>query len=73
MIQSTHPLVRNPRPTALRLYRPPSSSSMSSRWLINGYPARLLVWTVEEWEDLKERPLDALYHPLGFWCALRLE
>lgn len=42
-------------------------------WRINGYPARLLIWSVEEWEHLESRPIDAQYHPFGVWCALRLE
>ncbi len=42
-------------------------------WRINGYPARLLIWSAEEWEHLESRPIDAQYHPFGVWCALRLE
>jgi len=45
----------------------------SLRWRINGYPARLLIWSWEEWEKLPERPPDAQLHPLGLWCALRLD
>lgn len=41
-------------------------------WKINGHPARLLIWSEEEWEHLEVRPIDAQYHPYGFWCALRL-
>ena len=73
MIQSTHAFMLSARRAALRLYRPPSPTVTSVRWLINGYPASLLVWTIEEWEALEERPSDAQYHPLGFWCALRFE
>ncbi len=42
-------------------------------WRINGFRARLLVWTVEEWEKLEAHPIDAQYHPSGVWCALRLD
>ena len=73
MMQSTQSYMPSARPAALRLYRPLSPATTSVHWLINGYPASLLVWTVKEWEDLEERPSDAQYHPLGFWCALRLE
>ena len=41
-------------------------------WRINGHPARLLIWSAEEWERLDVRPIDAQYHPFGVWCALRL-
>jgi len=73
MIQSTKSYMPSARHAALRLYRPPSPTVTSVHWLINGYRAALLVWSVKEWEDLAERPSDAQYHPLGFWCALRLE
>lgn len=42
-------------------------------WRINGFPARLLIWSAEEWEHLESRPIDAQYHPFGVWCALRLD
>jgi hypothetical protein len=42
-------------------------------WRINGYPARLVIWSPEEWENLEVRPMDAQFHPFGVWCALRLE
>ena len=42
-------------------------------WRINGFRARLMVWTAEEWEKLEPRPADAQYHPSGVWCALRWE
>jgi hypothetical protein len=73
MIQSRRSFNPATQPAALRLYCPGSHAAMSAHWLINGYPARLYVWTAEEWEGLEERPSDAQYHPLGFWCALRLE
>ena len=42
-------------------------------WRINGHPATLFVWTVEQWERLQERPADAQYSPCGIWCALRID
>ncbi len=42
-------------------------------WRINGYRARLLVWSIPEWERLETRPSDAQYHPCGVWCALRMD
>jgi hypothetical protein len=42
-------------------------------WRINGFRARILIWTPEEWAGLRERPDDAQYHPSGVWCALRIE
>ncbi len=41
-------------------------------WKINGFPARIVVWTIAEWERLEERPTDAQYFPCGIWCALRV-
>lgn len=58
---------------ALRLHAPSSPEAIAVCWRINGYRARLLVWTREEWETLESRPTDAQYHPGGFWCALRLD
>lgn len=42
-------------------------------WLINGYPAAVLVWTAEQWARLVDRPDDARWHPSGVWVALRME
>ena len=68
---------RSYRPTrhepSIRLFRSSGRRQESARWRINGHPTRLLIWSVEEWEDLQDRPPDAQYHPLGFWCALRVE
>jgi hypothetical protein len=50
-----------------------SPDSGAVLWRINGFRARLLVWTVEEWEKLEAHPIDAQYHPSGVWCALRLD
>ncbi|MDX2035138.1 MAG: hypothetical protein SFX72_00705 [Isosphaeraceae bacterium] len=43
------------------------------RWLINGYPAVLTVWTEREFDRLEERPADARRLDGGFWCVLRME
>jgi hypothetical protein len=61
------------QPAPIRLFDPQSPMPMSARWRINGHPTRLFIWSAEEWERLRERPADAQYHPLGFWCALRVE
>ena len=60
-------------PSVIRFQSPQYAASRSACWRINGHPTRLLIWSVEEWERLPERPTDAQYHPYGFWCALRLE
>ena len=57
----------------LGLFSPPASETNSARWRINGYPARIVIWTAREWEDLPERPTDAQYFDCGVWCALRLD
>ena len=57
----------------IRLFNPQSPTQKSARWRINGHPTHLLIWSAEEWERLRDRPPDAQYHPLGFWCALRVE
>ena len=50
-----------------------SPEPRAAYWWINGYRAKLLIWTEEEWDNLKNVPPDAQYHPAGVWCALRLE
>jgi hypothetical protein len=51
---------------------PDERERIAGYWKINGYPAQILIWTVEEWERLAIRPADARYHPSGVWCALRI-
>jgi hypothetical protein len=58
---------------ALRVCLGARPDSRAVFWRINGYRAKLLVWTAEEWEELEARPSDAQLHPSGVWCALRLE
>jgi hypothetical protein len=57
----------------VHIYRPDADDRNSALWRINGFPARVVVWTAEEWERLDERPADAQYLPCGVWCALRLD
>jgi hypothetical protein len=58
---------------ALRLYIHSRPDSGAIFWRINGFRAKLLVWTADEWEKLEARPPDAQFHPSGVWCALRLD
>jgi hypothetical protein len=58
---------------ALRLCLHSSAETGAVFWRINGFRARLLVWTAEEWERMDARPVDAQFHPSGVWCALRLD
>ncbi len=58
---------------ALRLCLHSRPETAAVFWRINGFRARLLVWTVEEWEKMDARPVDAQFHPSGVWCALRLD
>ncbi len=57
----------------LHIYVHQGPDSRVAFWRINGYRASLLIWTIDEWERLEERPADAQYHPSGVWCALRME
>src|SRR5277367_118995 len=59
--------------TDLRLCAEPASEESATYWWINGYRARLLVWTQDEWANLETRPTDAQLHPAGVWCALRMD
>ncbi len=69
------------RRPGLRLYRPedltPSSGAEPNggvaRWLINGYPATLQIWTDAEWASLSDPPPDAQRLDNGVWCSLRIE
>jgi hypothetical protein len=57
----------------LWIYIDPVLESPAAFWRINGFRARLVVWTADEWEKLERRPPDAQFHPSGVWCALRLD
>jgi hypothetical protein len=61
------------RAAAVRLYLRGRPDSRAVFWRINGFRAKLLVWTAEEWEKLEARPPDAQFHPSGVWCALRMD
>ncbi len=57
----------------LPLHLVDESSEHSATWRINGYPARVLIWTADEWSRLTHPPRDAQYVGEGLWCALRME
>lgn len=61
------------RMNRLGLHLPTAEIASSARWLINGFPATILVWTEEEWARLTDRPSDAQPYPNGTWCALRID
>jgi hypothetical protein len=56
-----------------RIHEPLAEPAHPSRWLINGFPVSVLIWTAEEWDLLIDRPLDAHPYPNGIWCALRMD
>lgn len=58
---------------AIRLHQPLGDERNTAYWRVNGYPARVIVWTVAEWERLVERPTDAQFLPCGLWCVLRID
>jgi hypothetical protein len=51
----------------------PDDEELAAYWQINGYRAKLLIWTSDEWESMKNLPSDAQFHPAGVWCALRID
>ncbi len=55
----------------LRIFHPWGDEWNVARWTINGFPAKVVVWTRDEWERLDARPSDAQYLPCGIWCAIR--
>jgi hypothetical protein len=57
----------------LAIHRPTIDQPSSTSWLINGFPATIIIWTAEEWAILDDRPLDAQPFPNGIWCSLRIE
>ncbi len=57
----------------IKLHLPTEPVVSSARWLINGFPATILLWTAEEWARLTDRPVDAHPCPNGIWCALRID
>lgn len=73
MIETARTPQSTARPDRLKIHRPDEDSSNSARWLINGYPATILIWTAEEWARLTVRPQDAQQVPNGTWCVLRMD
>jgi hypothetical protein len=59
--------------TDLRLCEEPQPDEHAAFWRINGYRARLVIWTPDEWERMETPPADAQFHPTGVWCALRVD
>lgn len=57
----------------LKIHRPAEQFANSARWLINGFPATVLIWTAEEWSRLAVHPIDAQPFPNGSWGALRMD
>lgn len=57
----------------LQLHRPAVDLPCSARWLVNGYPATILIWTAEEWDRMTDRPEDAQPFANGTWCVLRMD
>lgn len=61
-----------PAPRFSLLHYEPASEHTAA-WRINGFPARVLIWTAEEWSRLPHPPEDAQYVGEGLWCALRMD
>jgi hypothetical protein len=59
--------------TDVRLREVPVPEEPAAYWWINGYRAKLLIWTADEWESMTNLPSDAQFHPAGVWCALRID
>ena len=73
MIDAVRAMNTSSKRSTLKLHLPTEEIANSARWLINGFPATILVWTAEEWSRLTERPQDAQQIPNGMWCALRID
>ena len=71
-VQSVTPKTVSKR-KGLKLHLPTGEITHSARWLINGFPATILVWTAEEWARLTDQPHDAQPVANGTWCALRID
>ena len=57
----------------LQLHRPAEGVANSTRWLINGFPATVLIWSAEEWARMIDRPEHAQQSPSGLWCLLKFD
>ena len=73
MTEATRAMSIPPRGIDLKLHIPAEELTNSARWLINGFPATILVWTADEWSKLIDRPRDAQPVANGTWCALRID
>lgn len=73
MIEATRAMSTPPGRGTLKLHIPADDRANSARWLINGFPATILVWTADEWSRLTDRPRDAQQVANGTWCALRID
>jgi hypothetical protein len=51
----------------------PKPEEQAAFWRINGYRARLVLWTQDQWQRMETPPADAQFHPAGVWCALRVD
>ena len=71
VLPSRSPALRSA--ATLRLFALPRQESGALLWRINGFRARLIVWTEDEWQKLEARPSDAQKHTSGVWCALRMD
>lgn len=57
--------------STLGLFQPTETTPNIAWWRIDGHRASIIVWTIEEFEELPDRPVDAQFYPCGVWCALR--
>ena len=73
MTEATRAMIPPRGRSDLKLHIPGEPLVNSARWLINGFPATILVWTADEWLNLVDRPRDAQPVANGTWCALRID
>ncbi len=57
----------------LKLHLPAQNVPNATCWLINGFPATILIWSAEEWARLIDRPEHAQQFSNGVWCILRID
>jgi len=57
----------------LKLHLPAEEVASTTCWLINGFPATILIWSADEWARLIDRPEGAQQFPNGIWCVLRVD
>jgi hypothetical protein len=44
-----------------------------TKWLVNGFPARIKTWTAEEWLKLFDQPKSAQCQTNGLWVVLSID